>query len=145
MTKWSAMIAAALALSACDNSGADRADDLRDAEGEVLGGTISDAMIPLESVKSQSPTLRVAPAEAGDDAADDAEEEDGSEGVDSPAAASQSAEPDAPLVLIPAIAARDRVLPGRACRRRIPLDPNRTGRQSAPRHSWRSLSPVRSP
>lgn len=49
--------------------------DRRGAEGEVLGGTISDAMIPLEAVKSQSPALKpVAPAvgtgEEGAEAAD---------------------------------------------------------------------------
>jgi hypothetical protein len=38
-----------------DNSGQ------REAEGEVLGGTISDEMIPLERLRSQSRNLRAAP------------------------------------------------------------------------------------
>ncbi|MEO0589656.1 MAG: hypothetical protein AAFZ11_03740 [Pseudomonadota bacterium] len=29
-----------------------------EVKGEVLGGSVSDAMIPLESLKSQSPSLR---------------------------------------------------------------------------------------
>ena len=37
------------------------------AEGEVLGGSISDAMIPVESVRSQSRSLRVAPEPQEDD------------------------------------------------------------------------------
>ena len=59
----------ALALAACGGSGEKRksADD-RAAEGEVLGGMISDDMLPLESVESQSPTLKVAPAATTTDA-----------------------------------------------------------------------------
>ena len=30
--------------------------------GEVLGGTISDAMIPIDRLRSQSPAVRPAPA-----------------------------------------------------------------------------------
>ena len=47
-------------LAACD-SGSDGAADGRTAEGEVLGGTISDEMLPFDTVKSQSPPLRTEP------------------------------------------------------------------------------------
>ncbi len=42
----------------------------RSAEGEVLGGTISDDMLPLDTLKSQSPPLKVESTNAAvDDAA----------------------------------------------------------------------------
>lgn len=73
-------LALAMVLAACDGF-ADRrgSSDDRAAEGEVLGGTISDGMLPLESVESQSPPLKVAPTSP---TADDAEvdEEAGGEG-----------------------------------------------------------------
>lgn len=54
------LAAVALALVACDADPAIEApaDDDRTAEGEVLGGTISDEMLPLDTVRSQSPPLR---------------------------------------------------------------------------------------
>lgn len=64
----------ALALAACGGSESKRdGSDDRSAEGEVLGGAISDEMLPLESVQSQSPQMKVAPVAA---AADPAEEAD---------------------------------------------------------------------
>lgn len=55
----------ALALAACDSSDpAQTAPSGARAEGEVLGGTIDDGMIPLDQLRSQSPPLRPAP-EAG--------------------------------------------------------------------------------
>jgi len=54
-----------LALAACDSSDpAQTAPSGARAEGEVLGGTIDDGMIPLDQLRSQSPPLRPAP-EAG--------------------------------------------------------------------------------
>ena len=49
----------ATALSSCGDEVADRGDpgDERTAAGEVRGGTISDDMLPLDSVQSQSPSL----------------------------------------------------------------------------------------
>lgn len=67
-------VSAAL-LAACSGDPAGTRDNSGEemAEGEVLGGSISDAMIPLETVRSQSPALRAAPVST-----DDAEtEEDG--------------------------------------------------------------------
>lgn len=64
--KWAALGALAL-LAACDAQLPGRGDDAREAEGEVLGGSISDEMLPLDQVKSQSPVLRKTPqAEAGE-------------------------------------------------------------------------------
>ena len=52
-------------------------DEGRAAKGEVLGGTISDDMLPLDTLRSQSPPQRAAPGgsgpsetEEGDDAAE---------------------------------------------------------------------------
>ena len=53
----------ALALASCGDKAEEApADDTRGAEGEVLGGTISDAMLPLDTVKSENPPLREGPA-----------------------------------------------------------------------------------
>ncbi len=53
---------ALLALAACDSSDPEQASAAGGrAEGEVLGGTISDEMIPLDQLRSQSPPLRTAP------------------------------------------------------------------------------------
>ncbi len=84
--KHKTIAAAALAalLAACD-SGSNGANDGRTAEGEVLGGTISDEMLPLDTVRSQSPPLRAEPA-------GDAEEADGGEGDEGEAAAQPPAE-----------------------------------------------------
>ena len=53
-------------LAACGGSGSrgDAGDD-RTAEGEVRGGTISDDMLPLDTVRSQSPPLRAGGSEEG--------------------------------------------------------------------------------
>lgn len=62
-------------LAACDRAETTGAPTDKRAEGEVLGGTISDSMVPLDQLRSQAPPLRVTPEEggeagAGDDAAD---------------------------------------------------------------------------
>lgn len=64
----------ALVLTACgDKAEQAPANDTRGAEGEVLGGTISDDMLPLDTVTSQSPPLRESPAPgAGANASTDA-------------------------------------------------------------------------
>jgi hypothetical protein len=48
------------------------------ASGEVLEGSISDAMLPLDTVQSQSPPMEKAPSEPGDSASDPAGEDDDS-------------------------------------------------------------------
>ena len=52
-------------LAACDKGADNAAPAEKRAEGEVLGGTVSDDMIPLERLRSQSPPMRVAPGEGG--------------------------------------------------------------------------------
>ena len=44
-------------LAACNGSG-DKGPERKTAAGEVLGGSISDSMLPLDTVQSQSPPLR---------------------------------------------------------------------------------------
>lgn len=55
----------ALLIAGC--GGADKpvpAADQRGAAGDVQPGSISDAMIPLDTVRSQSPPLKIAPSDA---------------------------------------------------------------------------------
>lgn len=58
----------ALLLAACgqEDVAEPQAGENRDASGEVLEGTISDAMIPLDELRSQPPRLKIAP-EPGND------------------------------------------------------------------------------
>jgi len=56
-----AVSALLLALTACGGGAEETAAERKTAAGEVLGGTISDAMLPLDTVQSQSPPLREAP------------------------------------------------------------------------------------
>ena len=53
-----ALLPALILASACGERTPDRTDDAREAEGEVLGGSISDDMLPLDQVQSQSPPIR---------------------------------------------------------------------------------------
>ena len=57
--RW-AISLAALLLAACGDEAVehDASGDDRTAAGEVRGGTISDAMLPLDTVRSQNPPLR---------------------------------------------------------------------------------------
>lgn len=56
----------ALALTAGCNDTADK--DRRTASGEVLEGTISDAMLPLDTVQSQPPLMKAEVKKAAADA-----------------------------------------------------------------------------
>ena len=62
MTKLFAILPAVVLLAACNGDQSPEAQASADAmaEGEVLGGTISDEMLPLDMVKSQSPPLKAA-------------------------------------------------------------------------------------
>ncbi|MFW5634076.1 MAG: hypothetical protein ACOCYR_04215 [Erythrobacter sp.] len=101
-------LAAALLLAACEDEAAEAPRETGqggEAAGEVLGGTISDEMVPLERLRSQSPPLEPEPGEgeggngaapeadadagAGDDAAEGEGEGEG-EGDDTPAPAPAS-------------------------------------------------------
>lgn len=79
----------ALTLAAC-NSGTE--ENGGTASGEVLEGTISDAMLPLDTLTSQPPIAKPEPAAgsssaASDAASDGAEEADDESGEAAPAAA----------------------------------------------------------
>ena len=91
-------------LAACNGSG-EKVPERKTAAGEVLGGSISDSMLPLDTVQSQSPPLRESAGAKGgnettdtaDDSADGGDEAapDASPSASPPAAASASATPQA--------------------------------------------------
>lgn len=78
MRIWLTAMAGAGLLAGCSGDSAQRdASDRRKAEGEVLGGTINDAMIPIEAVKSQSPAQSAASTSADGSGEEGAEAADG--------------------------------------------------------------------
>jgi hypothetical protein len=80
MNRCFVVLALALILASCkDKPDQAPANDRRSAEGQVLGGTISDDMLPLDTVTSQSPPLREAPTPG---AADTATEEPATDSSD---------------------------------------------------------------
>ncbi|MCL4671768.1 MAG: hypothetical protein KJZ64_02275 [Sphingomonadaceae bacterium] len=83
-------------LAACDKGTDNAAPAERRAEGEVLGGTISDDMIPLEQLRSQSPPMRAAPGEGGANVggADEAGPQDGAAAPEEPAPAEPASATD---------------------------------------------------
>ena len=98
MARLPAILLPAMLLAACGgDSGAE--DASRSSTGEVLEGTISDAMLPVDRVRSEPPLLRpAAPAAGGGSSAtaEETAEEDGeAEAAETPEA---SAEPAPPAV-----------------------------------------------
>ncbi len=97
------LVAGAIMLSACGSdapSEETEAEAGRGAKGEVMGGTISDAMIPLDQLKSKSPhiTEEPTPPSTGDAGNGDAAAEadaDPADGGAEPAPA-ESEEPGEP-------------------------------------------------
>lgn len=91
-----------LALSACSEEPAPAAvDGEREASGEVLEGTISDAMLPVDELRSQPPLAAPEPSETGSASAPSsaapATPSAASEPAPAPAEATGDAEPtDAP-------------------------------------------------
>lgn len=86
------VLAVALALAACGGSAdAPTTTEGGDAQGEVQGGTISDAMLATDAVKSQSPSLKPSPSEGagggGSDSEDSAEAAEPEEPAEPAAAA----------------------------------------------------------
>lgn len=82
-------------LSACNGAG-EKGPERKTAAGEVLGGSISDSMLPLDTVQSQSPPLRESAEEGGDESSDTAEKSTDSADTEMPAAdPSPSATPSA--------------------------------------------------
>jgi len=63
-------------LAACDNGGDAAGPERKTAAGEVLGGSISDAMLPLDTVQSQSPPLRESSAAQDGDEPEAASDDD---------------------------------------------------------------------
>lgn len=89
------LAAGAVLLSACgDDTPAEEteAEAGRNAQGEVLGGTISDDMLPLDRLRSQAPSIREEPASQAATPAASEGEADGAEG-DGEAAPAETAEP----------------------------------------------------
>lgn len=64
--KHAVILALALALAGCSEDVAAPAEKGGEAAGEVLGGEISDAMIPLEQLTSQAPLAPRQPPSARD-------------------------------------------------------------------------------
>jgi hypothetical protein len=91
-----ALIVPLALLSAC-NKGAEK--DSRSASGEVLQGTISDEMLPLDKLKSQPPLLAPTERATTSEAPEDATSGEGE------APAETSAEPEAAATPAPAASA----------------------------------------
>ncbi|MXO75817.1 hypothetical protein GRI40_11380 [Altererythrobacter aerius] len=82
-------LAMLVALAGCGRDDAPAEGERRTAAGEVLGGTITDDMLPLDTVRSQSPSM------ASADGADDGE-------ADEAAASSDATRPAASAGPVPA-------------------------------------------
>jgi hypothetical protein len=67
MTRLIAPALLAVLLSGCGGDGAKKAEGAGTAQGEVLPGSVSDAMIPVDQIKSQAP---LAPKVEGADKSD---------------------------------------------------------------------------
>lgn len=94
-TRLSIIIAALLTLVACSGGNVPREEGgAGEAEGEVLGGSISDEMLPLDSLKSQSPPLKVSPTSTSDSETADESEEATEEAAEDPAEPAPPAEVD---------------------------------------------------
>lgn len=74
MKRSAVILPAILVLAACGSDPSPSADGANTVSGEVLEGSISDAMLPLDTVQSQSPPLEKAPADPADASASPAEE-----------------------------------------------------------------------
>ncbi len=87
----------ALALAACGDDAAPEAssgEEMAEATGDVLGGSISDDMLPLEEVRSQSPLApraSGAPSSSGGDTSDASEDSGDDEAETTEAEASADA------------------------------------------------------
>ena len=85
------LVVGAALLSACGGDAPPEeteAEAERNAKGEVIGGTISDAMIPLDQLRSQSPPMPEATTRSSNDTATTDEE--------TPVEPDAGAEPTAP-------------------------------------------------
>lgn len=89
------LFALVLALSACGGDKDKAEGERKTAAGEVLGGSISDNMLPLDTIQSQSPPLRESGTAGGDEDADEAAEEK-SDGPPPAASPEASSTPETP-------------------------------------------------
>lgn len=88
--RYAVIAAASFALAACSDDSAPASEEQEEnlgPRGEVLGGTISDDMLPLDTVTSQSPSL----ADESTDSASD--ETSAASEPETPVEASSPAEP----------------------------------------------------
>jgi hypothetical protein len=92
-----AILVLALLASACTEDAATSAQQRGEASGEVLAGSISDAMIPLEQLDSQAPLAPRQAQAVGEDIDAEQPEVEPVEGIDGvPAAAEAPAASAAP-------------------------------------------------
>ena len=90
-----AALASLSLLAACNGSG-EKGPERKTAAGEVLGGSISDAMLPLDTVQSQSPPLRESAAASSGETTDTDDKTGDSAEAEKPASdASPAATPSA--------------------------------------------------
>jgi hypothetical protein len=90
------ILALVLALAGCKDDVAAPAEKGGEATGEVLGGEISDAMIPLEQLTSQAPLAPRAAQPAADLDAEQPETAEGTAPQSEGAEAAPAAPPPAP-------------------------------------------------
>lgn len=96
MTRAALLITLCLAAAACQDRSADPAQEGAGASGEVLEGSISDAMIPLEQLNSQAPLAPRAAPPVGDVDAEQPEVEPAPGINDAPPAPAPAPAPAAP-------------------------------------------------
>lgn len=84
MKRFGLCLMASLALASCGDDAApvEQGDEDATARGEVLGGTISDDMLPLDTVRSQAPSLAIEGAGEGEEAGTGASDAEGEHGHD---------------------------------------------------------------
>jgi len=85
-----AAVALVLALGAC--KGGEKQQGAGNAQGQILPGSASDAMLPVDTVRSQAPLAPKAAAKSKDGASDGASEA----ASDAPAAEASAAPADKP-------------------------------------------------
>ena len=100
--RFTVAMALSLVLAGCGSSDdVETAEEGANAQGEILGGTISDEMVPLEEVRSASPPAKKEAGEGGGSSSGDSADSD-DEGTDEagpaeePAAESEPAETEEP-------------------------------------------------
>lgn len=94
VTRHAVILAAALALSACGDDPAPVEDG--SVSGEVLEGSISDDMLPLDTIQSRSPPLETPRSETGTTDGAEVEESDEPEQSTDEAEPAPEAEDPAP-------------------------------------------------